>query len=96
MESPVAAREMAWPMVLQAVSEDLQSVLSLPLTPFTYHVVLAKADGAMAKSSAENSAFLVDSLRFIILLPLGSGRREMQLLTLVSPVRFREAGTRAN
>jgi hypothetical protein len=73
MESPEAAKEMAWLMVLQAVSEDLQSLLSLPLTPFTYHVVLAKADGAMAKSSGESSAFLVDSLRFIIFLPLASG-----------------------
>ncbi len=30
-------------MVLQAVVGDVQALLSLPLTPFTYHVVLAQA-----------------------------------------------------
>src|SRR6516225_4774157 len=71
-ESPEAAREMAWPMVLQAVSGDLQSLLSLPFAPFTYHVVLAKADGDRARSSAKLSVLLIVSLRFMILLPLVS------------------------
>jgi hypothetical protein len=39
MASPDAASEIAWPMVLQAVVEDVQLLLSLPLTPLTYHVV---------------------------------------------------------
>src|SRR5882724_7328092 len=43
IESPEAAKEMAWPTVLQAVVEDVQALLSLPLTPLTYHVVLAIA-----------------------------------------------------
>jgi hypothetical protein len=31
-------------MVLQAVVVDLQSLLSLPLTPFTYHVLAEAAE----------------------------------------------------
>lgn len=38
MESPDEESEIAWAMVLQAVSGDLQSLLFLPLTPFTCHV----------------------------------------------------------
>src|SRR5215472_7285193 len=41
--SPDAANDMEWPIVLQAVVGDVQSLLSLPLTPFTYHVVVAQA-----------------------------------------------------
>jgi len=72
IESPEAARAMAWPMLLQAVREDLQLLLSLPLAPFTYHVVLAKADGDNAKSSAKTSVLLIVSFRFITVSPLGS------------------------
>jgi hypothetical protein len=39
MESPEDANEIACPMVLHAVLEDAQFPLSLPLTPFTYHVL---------------------------------------------------------
>src|SRR5215471_2923328 len=57
MESPDEAVEMAWPMVLQAVVADVHSLLSLPLTPFTYHVV-ADAIGARARSNAVPSSLL--------------------------------------
>ena len=59
-------------MVLQAVMVDLQLLLSLPLTPFTYHVVLAKADGNAAKSNAKSSVLLIVSLRFRKFLPRAS------------------------
>ena len=39
-------------MVLQAVVGDLQSLLSLPVVPLTYQVVLARAAGATARNSA--------------------------------------------
>src|SRR6516164_5604246 len=52
MESPEAASEMACPIVLQAVAGDKQLLLSLPFTPSTYHVVIARAVGADAKASA--------------------------------------------
>jgi len=52
MESPEVANEMAWPMVLQAVFADVQSLTSLPLTPSTYHVVLARAVEVRAKYKA--------------------------------------------
>lgn len=61
IESPDAASEMACRMVLQAVVEDVQLLLSLPLTPFTYHVVVAVAVEARATSSA-TSRKLVSSL----------------------------------
>jgi hypothetical protein len=41
---------MAWPMLLQAVVEDMQLLLLLPLTPFTYQVVLARAVGTAANN----------------------------------------------
>jgi hypothetical protein len=41
---------MACPMVLQAVVGVWQLLLSLPLTPFTYHVVLANAAGKAANN----------------------------------------------
>ena len=50
IESPEAARKMACPMVLQAVVDDLQLLLSLPVTPFTYQVVLARAVGTAANN----------------------------------------------
>lgn len=50
MESPEAASETACPMVLQAVLGDRQLLLSLPLTPSTYHVALATAHGGKATS----------------------------------------------
>ena len=56
---------MAWPMVLQAVVGDLQLLLLLPLTPLTYHVVLAKAVGATVKNSADTSKALNMSLCFM-------------------------------
>lgn len=49
--SPDAASEIACPMVLHALVDNLQLLLSLPLTPFTYHVV-ADAIGARARSNA--------------------------------------------
>ncbi len=45
MESPAEAREIACPIVKQGVSVDKQLLLSLPLFPSTYHVVLAIAAG---------------------------------------------------
>src|ERR1039457_4484585 len=50
-ESPDEASEIACPMVLQAVWADMQLLLSLPLTPFTYHVVLAIAVEARASTT---------------------------------------------
>jgi hypothetical protein len=50
MESLDDANEMACPMVLQAVCGDLQLLLSLPFTPSTYHVVLARAVEHMANN----------------------------------------------
>jgi hypothetical protein len=35
------ARDAAWLIVLQAVVDDVQLLLSLPLIPFTYQVVVA-------------------------------------------------------
>jgi len=62
-ESPEAARAMAWPMVLQAIWGDRQLLLSLPLNPLTYHVVLANKDGDTAMSSAKPSVLLFVSIR---------------------------------
>jgi hypothetical protein len=60
-------------MVLHAASEVLQLFVSLPLTPLTYHMVLANADVDSAKISAKGSVLLIVSLRFITFLPLASG-----------------------
>src|SRR5215471_16640288 len=46
-------------MVLQAVVRDLQSLLSLPLTPFTYQVVARAAEGN-ARSSASSTVMRLD------------------------------------
>jgi hypothetical protein len=50
IESPDAARKMACPMVLQAVVDDLQLLLSLPVAPLTYQVVLARTIGTAANN----------------------------------------------
>lgn len=65
MESSDAASEMACPMVLQAVVGDRQLLLSLPLAPSTYQVVIARAVGADANESAKRR-LLNTSLCFII------------------------------
>lgn len=62
--SPDAASEMACPMVLQAACTDKQLSLSLPLAPFTYHVVLAKTAGANNISAAKGISV------FILIVPL--------------------------
>jgi hypothetical protein len=54
IESPEAAKEMAWPTVLQAVVEDVQVLLSLPLTPLTYHVLAEEAELIRHKSVSSN------------------------------------------
>jgi len=51
IESPERANETEWRMVLQAVVGDLQSLLSLPVVPLTYQVVLARAAGARGRNS---------------------------------------------
>src|ERR1700719_124720 len=56
IESPEAAKEMACPMVLQAVVADVQVLLLLPLTPFTYHVVVANAVEPRARNTAASRA----------------------------------------
>src|SRR5262252_2667086 len=61
-------------MVLQAVRSDMQLLPSLPLTPLTYHVVLAKAAGARAENSAKSSKVLIVRVCFIIFLLLAAGK----------------------
>jgi len=39
-------------LLTQVVVDDFQSLLSLPVVPFTYQVVLAKAAGARVRNSA--------------------------------------------
>jgi len=61
MVSPDEASAMACLMVLQAVVGDVQLLLLLPLTPFTYHVVPAKAVGTAANNiSATTHIRLLD------------------------------------
>src|SRR5215472_17212586 len=62
--SPDAASEMACPMVLQAVVGDLQLLLSFPLTPFTYHVVVAMAVEVRARTPTTSKQLVC--LRFTI------------------------------
>src|SRR6516225_8115498 len=50
IESPESASAMACLIVLQAVVADKQLLLSLPLTPLTYQVVLARAVGTTANN----------------------------------------------
>ena len=45
---------MACPMVLQAVLGDVQVLLLCPLTPFTYHVVLARAVEVRVRKEARS------------------------------------------
>ena len=70
MESPDEgdASEMACPMVLQAVWGDVHLLLSLPLTPLTYHVLLARAVGGRAKNSAITSRLVW--MRLMTFLPV--------------------------
>ena len=64
MESPDDDRDMACPMVLQGAWETKQVLLSLPVNPFTYQVVLARAAGAWVRNSAVSSSRLV-RMRFM-------------------------------
>jgi hypothetical protein len=64
MESPDEASEIACPMVLQAVVGDLQSLLSLPLTPLTYHVLAEVAE--LIRHRAMSSNVVVKTVRFTI------------------------------
>jgi hypothetical protein len=61
MVSPDEASDMAFPMVLQADVGDMQLLLSFPVTPFTYHVLLARAAEARngIKSSIQPSSNLI-------------------------------------
>src|SRR5579859_1371025 len=52
-------------MVLQAVAEDMQPLLSLPFTPSTYHVLLADAAGARARNNAKSTKLMNAILVFI-------------------------------
>jgi hypothetical protein len=67
-------------MVLQAVGGDMQLLLSLPFTPSTCHVALARAIGA--RHGAKNNRPLSMSLRFMMFLP-GSATN-----TLIEPINF--------
>ena len=60
MESPEEASAMACPIVLQAVWDDMQLSLLFPLTPFTYHLVLATTVGA--RNRAISRGVIVRSL----------------------------------
>ena len=67
IESPEWASEIACPMVLQACRRVLQLLLSLPFTPSTYHVLLARAAGAKARNKTRSGRLLNTSLCLIIL-----------------------------
>src|ERR1700720_3392034 len=88
IESPEAAKEMAWPTVLQAVVGDVQSLLLLPLTPFTYHVVVANAAEPRARNTAENRTQL-SSFSFMI---FSSSSRQLRRANFVDS---RDDATRA-
>src|SRR5215469_4399774 len=90
-ESPDAAREMACPIVLHAVDGDRQLLPSFPLTPFTYHVVLAKAFEARSKNSAKTGNVLIVSLSFINFF-LVRRLTTMQLPTIGARVGLRQGG----
>jgi hypothetical protein len=53
---------------LQAVVGDKQLLLSLPLTPLTYHVVLAKTVGARDRNKAR-SGRLINCRDFMMFAP---------------------------
>jgi len=67
IKSPEAASEMACPMLLQADVAEVQLLLLLPLTRFTYHVVVATAVEARAGNSDANKKMAI-SLCFMIFL----------------------------
>ena len=82
-------------MVLQAVWDDIQVLLSLPLTPFTYHVVLARTVGADAKESARrrllntSSCFMILYSFFAnVLGHIDAGTADPPLALLARPVGF--------
>jgi hypothetical protein len=52
-------------MVLQAVADDKQLFVSLPVTPFTYHLVLATIVKGRVKNSAESNKVLIVIFSFI-------------------------------
>src|SRR5215469_165440 len=91
MESPEAASEMACPMVLQAVVGDLQLLLSLPVVPLTYQVVLAKAAGVITTNKATSISFkllsLKTCLRFVVRLRDLSLARSRRLAFVYSYTR---------
>src|SRR5215469_2926674 len=64
--SPDDTSEIACPMVLQAVVGEVQLLLLSPFTPSTYHVVLAMAVEAEAKSTGMSSKRLMPSLHFMM------------------------------
>ncbi len=64
IESWEDASEMACLIVLQAVVGDVQLLLLLPLTPFTYQFVLAQA--SELNSDADISDSISRALHFIL------------------------------
>jgi hypothetical protein len=62
IESPEEASAIACPMVLQATDADKQLLLSLPLTPFTYHAVPARD---RARTAMSNVAIGLDFPLFV-------------------------------
>lgn len=82
-ESPDTASEMACPMVLQAVVEDVQVLLLLPLTPLTYHVVVANAVEPRARNTATTRK-QVSSLSLMIVSLQGAIVARCKLCVLVS------------
>src|SRR5215467_1532528 len=88
MESPDEASEIAFPMVLQGVEAERQLLVSLPLTPFTYHAVLAIA-GASARNNVR-SRRLNTNLDFMISPPFADclGRNLFHHRSLWSPVKL--------
>src|SRR5581483_1105836 len=66
--SPGRDSETAWPIVLHAVADDKQLSLSLPLTPFTYQVVLAQANGLSRHEVASSMTLRISCFITISLL----------------------------
>ena len=87
---PDTANEIACLIVLQGAVGDVQLLLLLPLTPFTYHVVLATAVGAKEKNSPTNKK-QVSSLFLMIVSFHGSVVARCRLCVLVIS-RFSSGG----
>ena len=66
MESPEEESAIACPMVWHAAVEDKQLLLSLPLTPFTYRVVLDRAVGTVANSITATAEQINPSLDYSV------------------------------